>query len=125
MATEKQITANRKNAQKSTGPRTLNGKRKSRRNAVRHGLTAETVIDVIEEAADYEALAAAINVDFRPNEFRIGADRAADITVVAAAPRGCNRERALGARGFRVAKKRSEGPTFRLLQRHTVCDSAN
>ena len=66
MTTEKQIAANRENARKSTGPRTLNGKRKSRRNAVRHGLTAETVIDVIEEAADYEALAAAINVDFRP-----------------------------------------------------------
>ena len=66
MTTEKQIAANRENAKKSTGPRTLNGKRKSRRNAVRHGLTAETVIDVIEEAADYEALAAAINADFRP-----------------------------------------------------------
>ena len=66
MTTEKQIAANRENARKSTGPRTLNGKRKSRRNAVRHGLTAETVIDVIEEAADYEALAAAINADFRP-----------------------------------------------------------
>ena len=66
MSTEKQIAANRENARKSTGPQTLNGKRKSRRNAVRHGLTAETVIDVIEEAADYEALAAAINADFRP-----------------------------------------------------------
>jgi len=66
MTTEKQIAANRENAKKSTGPRTLSGKRKSRRNAVRHGLTAETVIDVIEEAADYEALAAAINADFRP-----------------------------------------------------------
>jgi hypothetical protein len=66
MTTEKQIAANRENAKKSTGPQTLNGKRKSRRNAVRHGLTAETVIDVIEEAADYEALAAAINADFRP-----------------------------------------------------------
>ena len=66
MTTEKQIAANRENAKKSTGPRTSNGKRKSRRNALRHGLTAETVIDVLEEAADYEALAAAINADFRP-----------------------------------------------------------
>ena len=66
MTTEKQIAANRENAKKSTGPRTSDGKRKSRRNAVRHGLTAETVIDVLEEAADYEALAAAINADFRP-----------------------------------------------------------
>jgi hypothetical protein len=91
MTTEKQIAANRGNARKSTGPRTLDGKRKSRRNAVRHGLTAETLIDVIEEAADYEALAAAINADFRPaTNFEIGADRAADIAGVAAAPRDCN-----------------------------------
>ena len=66
MSTEKQIAANRENAKKSTGPRTSTGKRKSRRNAVRHGLTAETIIDVLEEAADYEALAAAIDADFRP-----------------------------------------------------------
>ena len=66
MSTDKQIAANRENAKKSTGPRTAAGKRKSRRNAVRHGLTAETIIDVLEEAADYEALAAAIGADFRP-----------------------------------------------------------
>jgi hypothetical protein len=66
MTTDKQIAANRENAKKSTGPRSSDGKRKSRRNAVRHGLTAETVIDVLEDAADYEALAAAINADFRP-----------------------------------------------------------
>ena len=66
MTTEKQITANRENAKKSTGPRSLDGKCKSRRNAVRHGLTAETVIDVLEDRGDYEALAAAINADYRP-----------------------------------------------------------
>ncbi len=66
MTTEKQFAANRQNAKNSTGPRTEHGKRRSRRNAVRHGLTAETVIDVLENAADYEALAAAINADYRP-----------------------------------------------------------
>src|SRR5262249_61912360 len=66
MSTVKQVAANRENAKKSTGPRTAAGKHKSRRNAVRHGLTAETIIDVLEEAADYEALAAAISADFRP-----------------------------------------------------------
>ena len=54
------------NAKNSTGPRTEHGKRRSRRNAVRHGLTAETVIDVLENAADYDALATAINADYRP-----------------------------------------------------------
>jgi hypothetical protein len=66
MTSDRQIAANRLNAQNSTGPRTDHGKRRSRRNAFRHGLTAETVIDTLENAADYDALAAAINADFRP-----------------------------------------------------------
>ena len=49
MATEKQIIANQQNAQHSTGPRTESGKRRSRRNAIRHGLTAETIIDALED----------------------------------------------------------------------------
>ena len=40
MATDKQIAANRRNAQKSTGPRTLEGKAKSSRNALKHGLAS-------------------------------------------------------------------------------------
>ena len=39
MATEKQIAANILNAQKSTGPKTEEGKNKSRLNAKRDGLT--------------------------------------------------------------------------------------
>jgi hypothetical protein len=40
MSTEAQILANRCNAQKSTGPRTSEGKTKVSQNAVKHGLTA-------------------------------------------------------------------------------------
>ena len=43
MATEKQIEANRLNAQKSTGPKTDEGKAAARRNAFRHGFSARTL----------------------------------------------------------------------------------
>jgi hypothetical protein len=41
---EKQIAANRLNALKSTGPKTPEGKARSRRNGLVHGLTAEVVV---------------------------------------------------------------------------------
>jgi hypothetical protein len=41
MATDRQIAANRRNAVKSTGPRTSAGKRRARRNSYRHGLSIE------------------------------------------------------------------------------------
>jgi len=39
MASERQIAANRRNARKSTGPRSGTGKKRASRNAYRHGLT--------------------------------------------------------------------------------------
>jgi hypothetical protein len=66
MASDKQIIANQKNARRSTGPRTESGKRRSRRNAIRHGLTAETVIDILEDPADYRAFERAIKSDYSP-----------------------------------------------------------
>ncbi|MGA7084618.1 MAG: hypothetical protein WB005_15760, partial [Pseudolabrys sp.] len=66
MATEKQLAANRQNAKSSTGPRTEAGKRRSRRNAIRHGLTAQTVIEVYEDATEYRALQRAVGEDYRP-----------------------------------------------------------
>src|SRR4051812_30695487 len=64
MTTFKQIEANRRNARRSTGPITEDGKLKSRRNAVRHGLTAETVIGALEDADDYQAFEAALIADY-------------------------------------------------------------
>jgi hypothetical protein len=64
MTSFKQIEANRRNAQRSTGPITQEGKLQSRCNAVRHGLTAETVIGALEDAEDYKAFEAAIIADY-------------------------------------------------------------
>ena len=49
MASLKQIEANRRNALKRTYPTSEAGKERSRRNAVRPGLTAETVIEPLED----------------------------------------------------------------------------
>jgi hypothetical protein len=60
----RQIEANRRNALRSTGPTTENGKRRSRQNAVRHGLSAETVVDLVEDLDDYRGFEAAIIADY-------------------------------------------------------------
>src|SRR6266540_602091 len=64
MTSLRQFHANRRNALKSTGPVTTEGKEKSRCNAVRHGLTAESVIGLLEDAEDYKAFEAAIIADY-------------------------------------------------------------
>ena len=67
MATAAQITANRANAQKSTGPRTDAGKSASRFNALKHGLDAESAILPGEDPAEYDAFVRDYHANFRPS----------------------------------------------------------
>ena len=56
MTSLRQIESNRRNAQKSTGPKKTTARARASRSAVRHGLTAETVIKLLEDPDDYRAL---------------------------------------------------------------------
>jgi hypothetical protein len=66
MTTLQQIEANRRNAARSTGPKTQHGKNRSRRNAIRHGLSGETVIEIVEDLDDYCGFEAAVIADYDP-----------------------------------------------------------
>jgi hypothetical protein len=66
MTSLRRIEANRHNALKSTGPKTEDGKQRSRRNALRHGFTAETVIEPLESRDEYRAFEAAILTEYLP-----------------------------------------------------------
>jgi hypothetical protein len=62
MATDRQIAANRANALRSTGPKTVAGRAKSSRNALRHGLSLPTEMDA-DELAKFHTLEAALTSD--------------------------------------------------------------
>ena len=66
MTSLKQIEANRRNALQSTGPTSANGKQASRRNALRHGFTAETVLEPLENPEEYRTFEAAILSEYLP-----------------------------------------------------------
>jgi hypothetical protein len=66
MSTPRQVEANRRNAQKSTGPRTQEGKERSRLNGVTHGMTAKFDVLPGEDAAGLTGRIDAWTADLRP-----------------------------------------------------------
>ena len=61
-----QAEASRVNGAKSRGPATAEGKERSRWNALRHGLAAEKVVVLGEDAAAFDAYRQAFFDDERP-----------------------------------------------------------
>ncbi len=66
MSTNAQIKANRKNAKKSTGPRTKEGKSRVATNALKHGLLARDIVLPSEDPADFDSQLAALEADIQP-----------------------------------------------------------
>ena len=75
MTTEKQAEANRRNASKSSGPKTDEGKAASRLNALRHGLRARTVVQPGDDQSEFDQLSAdlqeACDPQNRPEELLV------------------------------------------------------
>ena len=74
MASNAQNEANTSNAQHSTGPKSLEGKRRSSQNATKHGLYAKASVLTNESQEDYASLTEAFVSRFQPQddvEFRL------------------------------------------------------
>ena len=67
MSTLRQIEANRRNSQKSTGPRSPEGKAHSRFNALKTGITAKSQVIPGEDPDELEALAAEYHGQLPPS----------------------------------------------------------
>jgi len=66
MPSDRQLAANKKNAQKSTGPKTPEGRAAVRLNGVKHGLTAKTLVLPGESESDFESLLDSFEAEHRP-----------------------------------------------------------
>src|SRR5437773_10467151 len=90
MLTDRQIEANRQNAQHSTGPRTPEGRAAVRLNGLKHGLCAETVVVPGEDPAAFEAMLDGYRAEYQPATPQCGIPgppgRHGRLAPVAAAP---------------------------------------
>lgn len=66
MATERQIQANKLNALRSTGPITTEGKSVSRLNALKHGISAKTVLMKHEDPELFETALLRLREEIEP-----------------------------------------------------------
>lgn len=66
MSTKAQTLANRQNSQKSTGPRSAEGKAVSAKNAVKHGLFARDAVITGENKEEYDLFREEILAELAP-----------------------------------------------------------
>jgi hypothetical protein len=66
MISDKQLAANRKNARLSTGPKTVEGRQRSRLNALRHGLTGQVTTMTDEDRAARDKFSEALMQNLAP-----------------------------------------------------------
>jgi hypothetical protein len=67
MGSDRRIEANRRNARRSTGPRSADGKARVASNALKHGLTGTQIVLPNERREDFEAFRLGLLGDIRPN----------------------------------------------------------
>ena len=67
---EAQIKANQENAQKSTGPKSEEGKKRARINATRHGLTGQFHAFSHEDKRAFDTFCNGLMADIKPETFR-------------------------------------------------------
>jgi hypothetical protein len=63
---EKRLAANRANAKRSTGPKSISGRRNSARNGLRHGILAKAVVIDGESHEAFLELLASITAEYQP-----------------------------------------------------------
>jgi len=113
MASEKQIAANRANAQKSTGPKTMAGKLKSSQNAYQHGLSSPLRLDPVTSARADAIGRALTGEDANENTFKLSAELAhAQLEL----------ERIRSTREDLMAKFGLDQPEIRTLRRLAALD---
>ena len=71
-ASKKQAAANRRNAKKSTGPKSAPGKQVVRMNALKHGLQAEHVVIPVEDPEEFETVFRGLQEAYRRPGSRLG-----------------------------------------------------
>ena len=66
MTSQEQTEANRRNALKSTGPKSTKGKARASLNALKHGLLAKDIVLPSEDEQEFEGLRRALITELRP-----------------------------------------------------------